>query len=139
MNWNVSHAYRQLTFIVTSLKTEKWSHIKFGICRTYINFSMKKNENISALNMGRACAKSLDGGCGFHSDHLAFFRRTLGRRDDPNGDPNGAVLAERQTSGCNVKCCMTFSFQWKFHVYGPQLSIYLSIYRNLILNICQSI
>ena len=32
-----------------------------------------------------------------------------------------AVLTERQTSDCDVKCRMTFSFQWKFHVQGPQL------------------
>ena len=28
---------------------------------------------------------------------------------------------ERQTSDCDVKCRITFSFQWKFHVYGSQL------------------
>ena len=33
-----------------------------------------------------------------------------------------AVLTEHQTSKCDVKCRFTFSFQWKFHVYGPQTS-----------------
>ena len=46
--------------------------------------------------MGRACAKSRD----------------LVR----------AVLTERQTSDCDVKCRITFSFQWKVHVYGPRTS-----------------
>ena len=71
--------------------------------------------------MGGACAKSRDGTCCSHLVHLAFFCRTLGRRGDPNGDPNGAVLTERQNSDCDVKFCITFSFQWKFHVYGPQV------------------
>ena len=31
------------------------------------------------------------------------------------------VLTKRQTSDCDVKCSITFSFRWKFHVYGPQL------------------
>ena len=31
-----------------------------------------------------------------------------------------AVLTERQTSDCDVRCRITFSFQWKFHVFGPQ-------------------
>ena len=31
-----------------------------------------------------------------------------------------AVLTERQISDCDVKCRITFSFKWKFHVYGPQ-------------------
>ena len=31
-----------------------------------------------------------------------------------------AVFTERQTSDCEVRCRITFSFQWKFHVYGPQ-------------------
>ena len=26
----------------------------------------------------------------------------------------------RQISDCDVKCRITFSFYWKFHVYGPQ-------------------
>ena len=25
-----------------------------------------------------------------------------------------------QTSDCDVKCRITFSFQWKFHVYRPR-------------------
>ena len=32
-----------------------------------------------------------------------------------------AVLTERQTSDCDVRCRITFSFQWKFYVYGSQL------------------
>ena len=31
-----------------------------------------------------------------------------------------AVLTERQTRDCDIKCHITFSFQWKFYVYGPQ-------------------
>ena len=34
-----------------------------------------------------------------------------------------AVLTERQTSDCDIKCRITFSFQWKFHVYGPQYRV----------------
>ena len=34
-----------------------------------------------------------------------------------------AVLTERQTSDCDVKCRITFSFQWKFHVYGLQYRV----------------
>ena len=34
-----------------------------------------------------------------------------------------AVLTERQTSDCNIKCSITFSFQWKFHVYWPQFDL----------------
>ena len=34
-----------------------------------------------------------------------------------------AVLTERQTSDCDVKCHITFSFQWNFHVYGPQYRV----------------
>ena len=35
-----------------------------------------------------------------------------------------AVLIERQTSDCNVKCRITFSFeQWTFHVYGPRYRV----------------
>ena len=44
--------------------------------------------------MGRACTKSQDGAHG---------------------------LTECQTSDCDVKCHITFSFQWKFHVNRPQL------------------
>ena len=44
--------------------------------------------------MGRACTKSQDGAHG---------------------------LTESQTSDCDVKCHITFSFQWKFHVNRPQL------------------
>ena len=32
-----------------------------------------------------------------------------------------AILTERQTSDFDVRCRITFSFQWKFNVYGPQL------------------
>ena len=32
-------------------------------------------------------------------------------------------LTERQTSDYDVKCRITFSFQWKFHVYGPQYRV----------------
>ena len=32
-----------------------------------------------------------------------------------------AVRTERQTSDCDVKCRITFSFQWKIHVYRPHL------------------
>ena len=34
-----------------------------------------------------------------------------------------AVLTERQTSDCDVKCRITFSFQWIFHVYGSQYRV----------------
>ena len=34
-----------------------------------------------------------------------------------------AVLTERQTSDCDVKCRITFSFQWKFHIYWPQYRV----------------
>ena len=34
-----------------------------------------------------------------------------------------AVLTERQTSDCDVKCRITSSFQWKFYVYGPQYRV----------------
>ena len=34
-----------------------------------------------------------------------------------------AVLTERQTRDCDVKCHITFSFQWKFYVYGPQYRV----------------
>ena len=31
-----------------------------------------------------------------------------------------AVPTERLTIDCDVKCCITFSFQWLFHVYRPE-------------------
>ena len=46
--------------------------------------------------MGRACAKSRDGVSG------------------------STCVTERQTCDCDFKY-ITFSFQWKFNVYGPQL------------------
>ena len=33
------------------------------------------------------------------------------------------VLTKRQTSDCDVKCRITFSFQWKFHIYWPQYRV----------------
>ena len=36
-------------------------------------------------------------------------------------DMDHAVIIERQTRDCDVKCQMAFLFQWKFHIYGTQV------------------
>ena len=34
-----------------------------------------------------------------------------------------AVLTERQTSDCDIKCCITFSFQRKFYVLRASIRV----------------